>query len=1435
MTLIIPVNVQALRVSPNDASLVTKSSALFSGATTAYDGLPWREPGHNGAIVHSGTWTKANVSSNTYNPLSQNVIEQLKAGIHLHWALPDSIAQGRQAADGTVNYPPAPNRWLVTRILKGQQGTQVKQWVVESDYLMTPEEYVSDYYPLSQRTSISLPVGWDVPPGYDVQGNGGAAYYPPSRRMGRVFELTAWQPEPDVPSAALTDVRHLPAFVLSAGNFMAPGQRLGSVSALGNSGPTFSAYYPDCASAFGFHDTFQDLGQAFALGNAQFEVSYQVSGWHSSAVDDPLLNADFKQALATAQADNSKAPPDQQLTPAQLLAQVVEGFYQWQYLPTPEALPARCLYSAQVAGIPWNTTGQNPAPANAKPGFPKCYLAPLTERDETVRAAMGSSSSSALAALIKEQWSSWTPLDPQGDLPPASEEIEHNLEFLLDALQMGLLERLGNSLTLVQLEQEVHQNSFGALQSGRIWMIRQKQTGSGTAYAAPQVLLPDDHNQLAEKLNALNLYQQRLDALLNLIVSCRQQIFMDWYKYITGLYDETGTVPFDVLQLNSYLAEQILDLWAKFEAAFGLATVASPATGNIPLFYCGPQDFLSQAADGTYTSKASAQSLVGQLVAQANTLVGLLASTYNAFELQTTNAARFWQPNEPVLVVTGDTLQPARRNGNVKRLPCRLGGQVLSQVSAGSPAASLTAAALQGALALGVPKANPAGSPEARDLQPLLADLGRLLGEQCLLDPLLAPQIAAALKGAPVADVVAAQQALIVQVQQAWTENAVAPWKTLPIIENPSATSHGLTLIWQGQAPQGLALNHALDWQDPFLPLFLVWEATYVPFEHSPNGSQDYPPGYITEQFQLDRREIELTFGKTPPQPAQSRVKLTDSILLSSKVAEPLIEQLRGYLQHNDNPELQAIVQYLLDKPLLAQGLSGVNAGFITRAAGLQLNPFNPFYDEESTPTALVDSFDNTQYINSLSHFVAWAAGEQTGQVPISQESLYNLLRAGYFTLSTLQLVDVFGRKRALLDTEHFEDSKKVTLSWQMQAPDNVVGKGYLAPRIAQPSRLLFRWLSAANDEVQMNPVPSTSPLCGWIVPNYLENALMLFTGTGEVLGSLGVFGAQQKVAWHSAPGNAARSMQEDLADANPHLVKLATFILGKPRAFFATLLGTIDNAHTYILPDDKQAAQAQAVLMGQPLALVRASLRCEVQGLPASVTSSDELARLLPSQNSKTYDWTQRDSAAIRGVDIPVRLGDRDHLEDGLVAYLLDGEAAYTTLYAPAAPSTSVPGIERPKADTITLNLHASIDPPTQPYADAQAQIADLRDVRVPMQKTLSLLVDPRAMVHATTGLLPVKAIGIPPDITAAALRNIEVTFFTHPILRSQQSLSLPVPPESGFVWEWTTSVLQDGQQVAHDEPLPASQMGDRAAFSYTPQTAEDGWLKLTPAPQTK
>jgi hypothetical protein len=103
-----------------------------------------------------------------------------------------------------------------------------------------------------------------------------------------------------------------------------------------------------------------------------------------------------------------------------------------------------------------------------------------------------------------------------------------------------------------------------------------------------------------------------------------------------------------------------------------------------------------------------------------------------------------------------------------------------------------------------------------------------------------------------------------------------------------------------------------------------------------------------------------------------------------------------------------------------------------------------------------------------------------------------------------------------------------------------------------------------------------------------------------------------------------------------------------------------------------------------------------------------------------------------------------------------------------------------------------------------------------------LTLLLDPRGAVHATSGILPTKAIQIPADHLVEALRNIEVTFLTAPILTDRGKINLPLPDEPGYAWSWCKkengvwdTVTQIGQVTT--EPTAA------------PQELREGWLKLT------
>jgi hypothetical protein len=1438
VNLAVPVNLQALRVTPNDASLITKRSDFFAGPTSSFEELPWRDPSFT---EHPGRISRANLSANVVNPLSGSVAEQLDAGIHLHWALPDGLTRSVQQPDGTLAFPAVPNRWLVTRILQRAGQLSSRQWVVESDHLMTEAEYTGTYYPAARRKAVSVPVGWALAAGNDPQRDGGALYYPPSRRLGKVFELSAWQPTASPEGTPPDQVRHLDELQRQAHAFV-QGTPPGALKAVGPSGPAFAAYYPDSRSAFGFHDRLEDLGAD--LGDAAFQVSYHVVGWHSHASDDPLQSPRLAQALGKANADNANAPLP--ASPAQVAADAVRETYRWSYDPA-AGTPSRCVYAGQLAGLRWDTT--KPLPGD--PRFPQCYLQPPGD-DPSVRLSVGSSSSSAMAALVKHEWaewagSGWSPAG--GQAPDIGEQIERDLEFLIDALQLGILHELGTSSYLPQLEQALHRAEFGSLAGGQLWTIGTRESAADPSdpdrFNPPEAQLPADGNDLAGKLATLNACQTRLDALLGTADSCRRQIFSDWYHYIGAVGSEDADPGTNALkeQLKGYISGQILDLWAKLDAAFGTKTAPALSTANLPVFYSGAGDYLGMR-EGRYTTASPLPALAAQIAAAANAILTVLAGEgYENFELRRVERARFWQPNEPVVVATGEGLRPAQRNGTARYLPCRVSGQLLQslQATAGGAETSVSAADAAAAAALAVPELAASPTPEAANTRPLLDDARALLGEACLLDPTLAPVLAAKLGGAvPAGDLQGALNDVAGQIARAWRAGAPegAALSIPAVLTGLCATAGTLQVTLPGQAPQGAGLTARPGdvWEDPFLPLFLVWKASFrAPQKGAALGGTRYDPAFVTSRFQLDENTIDLVpSGGAMPTEAGAAT-LSGSIPLSSRAADPLLDQIRQYLQEHptENPQLQAVIDHLRDKPLLSQGLSGINPALLSRAEGMQLTVFNPFYDAEPPATELGAGTDTLSYANVLTHFVGWAAGALADQVPLG-EAGFNPLRSGYLDVVSAEVVDVFGRKRRVVDAGAASDAGKVVVAQQLKPPAGTTAQIGFPPRLAQPARLLLEWVSGNDGRMVTNSHPATSPVTGWVVSNYLDYSLMLFAPSGQPLGSLGVFGAQSGVAWQSAPGNPARPMETDLgAPELEHLLKFATFIHGRPRGFFDALMASIENAHTYILSDGAGGDQPYAVLMGRPLALVRAELRLELAGLPAFDTGLAAVRAAMAANGGGAYDWTLRDDAGLRDVDFPVRLGDRNHLSDGLVGYFIDGPVPYDTFYAPAAAAADGTGVRRPAPDTLRLKLRPALDPPDVPYPGPAAQTAALEDATVRSVRTaVTLLMDPRAAVHATTGVLPVKEIDLPAESYARALRSIEVAFFTHPVLRGAQGLELPVPDEAGFTWHWTMGVKQDGTARPQDEELRAPATGDRAHFSFSPQIAQDGWLKLVPQP---
>jgi len=300
--------------------------------------------------------------------------------------------------------------------------------------------------------------------------------------------------------------------------------------------------------------------------------------------------------------------------------------------------------------------------------------------------------------------------------------------------------------------------------------------------------------------------------------------------------------------------------------------------------------------------------------------------------------------------------------------------------------------------------------------------------------------------------------------------------------------------------------------------------------------------------------------------------------------------------------------------------------------------------------------------------------------------------------------------------------------------------------------------------------------------------------------------------------------------DAVPdeHLRKVVEYITvnrneteEEKREFLSKFISALDNALENIDPENFAQHQSLALLMGRPIAVVRASVNLELQGL-AAINQDWNVFRLDMTRDTReTDDFTQ--------VKFPIRIGEYKQLNDGLVGYWLEDEQGCLSdeFYAPQS-NPALSKISPQKSNSIVFHsedrpvniIYQSIDAPPQ---------------------ILTMLVDPRGKVHATSGILPTKAIDIPPDQYTAALQGIEITFLSAPIL-TPGKISLPLPDEPGYVWSWLEYAKNTWSEISTIPTIAKSlfvgQFDDETQANSVWEYLlgeEVGWLQLMPTNSNK
>lgn len=559
-------------------------------------------------------------------------------------------------------------------------------------------------------------------------------------------------------------------------------------------------------------------------------------------------------------------------------------------------------------------------------------------------------------------------------------------------------------------------------------------------------------------------------------------------------------------------------------------------------------------------------------------------------------------------------------------------------------------------------------------------------------------------------------------------------------------------------------------WQHPWTPLYMIWYANFIPSYTIENGQWQYK---AADWLWKDKQ---YRYKGAAPDTAGS-IAYSGKVLLTDMVNGMLAQKL---------PDDVVVGEHL------SQALGSFADALLMRRQDIQLPLFKK--PGEDTTKLLPDNTWNN-YITADAGFLPDVAG-LTERVPN-----FFPVRAGHLQFTRLWMTDTFGQVKKVIDNGVVTNNGLLHVSESLSQPDVAV-QVTLPPRLVQPARLLFRWCAAAQAlPVESSNDPATNPVCGWLLPDALDQSLDVYEADGKKCGSLKmiVIGSGVQLQWTMPPGVAEELLPEQ-AISNTYLLRFVKGLLNlrnrneQPAGGDAlqSLFELCNNTALYLSASGGQQVSGVAGLMGQPLALVRASLQLELQGMPAQ-----------PQHNDHTITGAVLASPpGLAQLSFPVVLGDVRNNKDGLIGYFISGKNEdFTKMHISY-------GMPLPEGDYFTSgDIQLSLNAGGQ-------------------KEEVVILMDPRGGVQVDAGMLPSKFIDLPTVHTGQGLKHMQLDMLAAPFLSTVAAPFLPVGAEPGRQWVLKQQTTSGGwRQTALD-----SQAQPRIS-SFNTQVIQEGYLSLQPA----
>lgn len=546
----------------------------------------------------------------------------------------------------------------------------------------------------------------------------------------------------------------------------------------------------------------------------------------------------------------------------------------------------------------------------------------------------------------------------------------------------------------------------------------------------------------------------------------------------------------------------------------------------------------------------------------------------------------------------------------------------------------------------------------------------------------------------------------------------------------------------------------------PWIPLFMDWEVYFYPLDIT-GQSTTYDKNYLTNIFQIkpgaaefsvqdNAKDIHYTPGVSAYQGRGHLSAYIDTYLKKK------LEQLSKTKKQDAPIAFNKILGELNNRGFISHALSGFNHAFIQEKIALQLPIGDPI------------AFNDFKAIYKELQ-IAETIGEHWFFSPEANFD-FNPIRGGGFTISKLHLITPFGQRWKLVD-EALPNSKviipetmhlKQTLSFNGNAlPTNAI----LYPRYSQPSAARTNWISAEDDNVLYTTNTPTNPVCGWLVPNNLEKSLEVYDAAGKHLGAAILDSNTSTVIFLPPPGQAIFNPQ---SVKNKHLKKFLLYIQSL-KGKYQQFLRMVNDSLIYIDPENHAQHNNINYLIGRPMALLRMQLSFETPEAYACRQDWPSFVDMVNNDNIKpiTSDFEK--------VEIPVRIGDYRRLNDGVVAFLLDGDDGDNVSVSCHSPIEALYQQNTSNDTTSDLNLKTLF---YQSLADAPQKV--------------TMLFDPRGSLHVATGIVPLIKLELPSRFYLKALQNLQVDFPITPAMMPRNKFQLNLPHEPGYDWTWNYKNLE-------------------------------------------